>query len=147
MTPNGVIGLAGRWVAVGSGAQRLPLVYIDDVVDALIQAETAEGARGRVFNIVDTSPVTQDDYLLRAQAKLGSELKRLRVPTWMFMGLGWGVELLGKVLKRDVPLTRYRVRSLRPLANFDTTAAREQLGWTPRVGVEQGLKTTFEGKS
>lgn len=143
VTPNGVIGLAGRWVAVGSGAQRLPLVYIDDVVDALVQAETAEGARGRVFNIVDTSSITQEDYLLRAQAKLGSELKRLRVPTWMFMGLGWGVELLGKVLKRDVPLTRYRVRSLRPLANFDTSAAREQLGWTPRVGVEQGLKTTF----
>ncbi|WP_176140754.1 NAD-dependent epimerase/dehydratase family protein [Pseudoxanthomonas indica] len=143
VTPNGVIGLAGRWVAVGSGAQRLPLVYIDDVVDALLLAETAEGARGRVFNIVDTSAVTQDDYLLRAQAKLGSELKRLRVPTWMFMGLGWGVELLGKVLKRDVPLTRYRVRSLRPLANFDTSAAREQLGWNPRVGVEQGLKTTF----
>lgn len=144
VTPNGVIGLAGRWVAVGSGAQTLPLVYIDDVVDALVQAETAPQASGRVFNIVDTSAVTQEDYLRRAQAKLGGELKRLRVPTWTFMTLGFGVELLGKMLKRDVPLTRYRVRSLRPLANFDTSAAREHLGWTPRVGVEQGLRTTFD---
>lgn len=143
VTPNGVIGLAGRWVAVGSGAQTLPLVYIDDVVDALVQAADAPGAPGRVFNIVDTSAVTQEAYLQRAQRKLGGELKRLRVPVWMFMLLGWGVELLGKLLKREVPLTRYRVRSLRPLANFDTTAAREQLGWTPRVGVEQGLDATF----
>jgi predicted dehydrogenase/nucleoside-diphosphate-sugar epimerase len=143
VTPNGVIGLAGRWVAVGDGAQTLPLVYIDDVVDALVQAADAPGASGRVFNIVDTSAVTQEAYLQRAQRKLGGELKRLRVPVWMFMLLGWGVELLGKLLKRDVPLTRYRVRSLRPLANFDTTAAREQLGWTPRVGVEQGLDATF----
>jgi nucleoside-diphosphate-sugar epimerase len=54
-----------------------------------------------------------------------------------------GVELLGKILKRDVPLTRYRVRSLRPLAGFDTRAAREELGWTPRIGVEGGLDATF----
>ncbi|MGS1078612.1 NAD-dependent epimerase/dehydratase family protein [Pseudoxanthomonas beigongshangi] len=143
VTPNGVIGLAGRWVAVGSGAQTLPLVYIDDVVDALVQAADAPQAVGRVFNIVDTSAVTQEAYLQRAQRKLGGELKRLRVPTWTFLLLGWGVELLGKLLKREVPLTRYRVRSLRPLANFDTAAAREQLGWTPRVGVEQGLDATF----
>lgn len=143
VTPNGVIGLAGRWVAVGSGAQTLPLVYIDDVVDALVQAADAPQAVGGLFNIVDTSAITQEAYLQRAQRKLGGELKRVRVPTWTFLLLGWGVELLGKLLKRDVPLTRYRVRSLRPLANFDTTAAREQLGWTPRVGVEQGLDATF----
>jgi nucleoside-diphosphate-sugar epimerase len=59
------------------------------------------------------------------------------------MGLAWGVELLGKLLKRDVPLTRYRVRSLRPLARFDLTAARTRLGWTPRKGVRVGLDETF----
>jgi nucleoside-diphosphate-sugar epimerase len=46
-------------------------------------------------------------------------------------------------LKRDVPLTRYRVRSLRPLANFNVAAAHDRLGWTPRVGVQQGLDRTF----
>ena len=49
----------------------------------------------------------------------------------------------GRVLGRDVPLTRYRVHSLRPLANFDLAAARTKLGWTPRVGVRRGLDLTF----
>jgi nucleoside-diphosphate-sugar epimerase len=35
------------------------------------------------------------------------------------------------------------VRSLRPLANFDISAARNLLGWQPRVGVQQGLDLTF----
>lgn len=143
VTPNGVIGLAGRWVAVGSPSQTLPLVFVEDVVDALLLAETSVPALGGTFNIVDTTPVTQEAYLQHAQRKLGARLKRVRVPTWVFMGLGLGVELLGKVLKREVPLTRYRVRSLRPLANFDTRAAQERLGWTPRTGAGKGLDATF----
>ena len=143
VTPNGVIGLAGRWVAVGDGAQALPLVYVDDVVDALLCAAEAPLPAQRVFNVVDTSRITQQDYLARCRRKLGDEIKVVRVPRWTFMLLGFGVEQLGKVLRRDVPLTRYRVRSLRPLANFDTTAARADLGWTPRTGVEKGLDATF----
>jgi nucleoside-diphosphate-sugar epimerase len=51
--------------------------------------------------------------------------------------------MLGKMLGRNVPLTRYRVRSLRPLANFDISAARSKLGWEPRVGLRRGLDTMF----
>ena len=143
VTPNAVVALAGRWVAVGEGSQTLPLVYLDDVVDALLLAGESERAAGGLFHIVDPVQVTQQDYLERAQRKLGSELRVVRVPVKAFMGLAWGVELLGKLLKREVPLTRYRVRSLRPLANFDLGAANNELGWKPRVGVERGLQQTF----
>ena len=46
-------------------------------------------------------------------------------------------------MKRPVPLPRYPVRSLRPLANFDLSAARDVLGWQPRIGVRRGLEGTF----
>jgi nucleoside-diphosphate-sugar epimerase len=145
VTPNGTVALAGRWVAVGPAAQTLPLVYLDDVVDAVLLAADAPAAPGRVFHVVDPFEVTQGEYLQRCRARLGRALKVLRVPTALFMLLGFGVELLGRVLGRDVPLTRYRVRSLRPLANFNLEAAREGLGWTPRVGVRAGLDRTFGG--
>lgn len=147
VTPNAVISLAGRWVAVGPGDMSLPLVFVRDVIDALLLAGENPQAIGKVFNIVDTTQVTQQEYLDRAKEKLGDELKVVRVPTGLFMCLGWGVELLGKLLKRDVPLTRYRVRSLRPLANFNVSAARDVLGWKPRVGVARGLDETFGRRS
>ncbi len=143
VTPNAVVALAGRWIAVGEGAQTLPLVYVDDVVDALLLAAEAPGAAGELFNIVDPEEITQQEYLERAQRKLGTQLRVRRVSTRLFMTLAHGVELLGKLLRREVPLTRYRVRSLRPLARFDGTAAREKLGWQPRVGVRRGLDQTF----
>jgi predicted dehydrogenase/nucleoside-diphosphate-sugar epimerase len=143
VTPNGTIALAGRWIAIGGGRIPLPLIYRDDVVDALLRAAESPQAIGRIFNLVDTDTVDRDTYLRRCKAKLGAKLKLMHVPQWVFLCLAIGVELLGKILKREVPLTRYRVRSLRPLANFDTTAAREILGWTPRIGVRKGLDITF----
>jgi predicted dehydrogenase/nucleoside-diphosphate-sugar epimerase len=143
VTPNGTIALAGRWLAIGEPTQTLPLVYVDDVVDALLLAGESDAALGHVINVVDPATTTQQNYLDRAKRKLGSELRVMRVPVKVFMGLAYGVELLGKALKRDVPLTRYRVRSLRPLSNFDLTEARTRLGWEPRVGLARGLDATF----
>ncbi|MDE1892778.1 MAG: NAD-dependent epimerase/dehydratase family protein [Pseudomonadota bacterium] len=143
VTPNGTLALAGRWIAVGPATQTLPLVYVDDVVDALLLAAEAPAALGGTFNLVDPQIVTQGDYLAGVKRKLGGELKLLRLPTGVFMLLASGVEWLGKLLGRSVPLTRYRVRSLRPLANFDIASARSRLGWEPRVGVQRGLDGMF----
>ncbi|MEO7326799.1 MAG: NAD-dependent epimerase/dehydratase family protein [Dokdonella sp.] len=142
-TPNGTLAIAGRWIAVGEPDQTLPLVYLDDVVDALLLAADSDKALGQTINVVDPVAITQQAYLDRVKQKLGAELRLSRVPTGFFMFVARGVEVLGKVLKRDVPLTRYRVRSLRPLANFDTSAARSLLNWQPRVGVRRGLDLTF----
>jgi nucleoside-diphosphate-sugar epimerase len=141
--PNGVIALAGRWLLVGNGEASLPLVYVDDVVDALLLAGTRGDAVGKVFNVVDTTPISQNEYLAAYKAKLGGAAKVVRMPTGVMMFIAWGVELLGKLLKRDVPLSRYRVRSLRPLSNFDLAAARTVLEWQPRVGTREGLRRTF----
>ena len=143
VTPNGTLAIAGRWIAVGPASQTLPLVYVDDVVDALLLAADAPAATGQIINLVDPTAITQGDYLGRLKRKLGSELRLVRLPTGVFTLLACGVELLGKLLGRSVPLTRYRVRSLRPLANFDISAARTKLGWEPRVGLHRGLDSMF----
>ncbi len=142
-TPNATIAIAGRWIAVGPGSQTLPLVYIDDVVDALTLAARQPGIEGRVFNVIDPERVTHADYLAHCRRKLGAEVRMIRVPKPLFLLLASGVELLGKLLKRSLPLTRYRVQSLRPLANFDLAGATTGLGWKPGVGAREGLRRTF----
>lgn len=143
VTPNGTIALAGVWIAVGSGSQTIPLVYRDDVVDALLLAADEPGAIGRVFHLVDPTPVCQQAYLDRCRASPVGAPRILRLPAWTLLGLGFGVETLGRLLRREVPLTPYRVRSLRPLAGFDGSCARTALGWTPATGIDRGMDATF----
>ena len=131
-----------RWIAVGPRTQTLPLVYIDDVVDALLLAAEAPDAVGRVLHVVDPEPVTQAEYLACCSRHPGRP-GLLRIPAGAFAALGLAVELMGRALRRELPLSRYRVHSLRPLANVDSSTARQVLGWSPRVGVARGLHATF----
>ena len=43
----------------------------------------------------------------------------------------------------DLPLSWYRARLIRPLSDFDASAAKAHLGWIPEVGVREGLALTF----
>ena len=146
VTPNGVVAIAGRWIAVGPGDQTIPLVYVEDVVDALMLAATKPDVVARCFHVVDPRQSRQDEYLAAVCRHRGRDVRVHRVPRAAFLGLAVAVELLGKILHRTVPLTRYRVRSLRPLANFQLDAVRQDLGWEPRIGVEGGLARTFPAK-
>lgn len=142
VTPNGVVAIAGLWLAVGGARQRLPLVYLDDVVDALLQAADAPAGAEGLYNVVDATPVTQGEFLARARPVAGRRV--LRLPRIAMLALAMPIELLGRVLKREVPLTRYRVHSLRPLDRVEAARAGAVLGWRPAVGVAEGMRRVYD---
>jgi len=140
--PAGAIALAGRWLVVGSGDLYVPLVYIDNVVDALLLAAQQELPNGSIFQLVDPEGIRQRDYVETVR-RSGRKEKASYVPAWALKTAGFGVEILGKVLKRQVPLSRYRIDSITPLWPCDCTAAHTLLGWKPRYRVSEGLAITF----
>jgi nucleoside-diphosphate-sugar epimerase len=148
VAPNGVIALRG-WNLVGQGNLPLPLVYVEDLVDALLLAAASEAAEGGTFNVVDAERVTQSEYLARWREQV-HDVPLRRVPAWFVRMAATAAEGVAGVLGRTPTLSRYRVRSLRPLSPIDGSAAREVLGWAPRVGARRGLALTFgsaEGRS
>ena len=62
----------GRFnVIFGDGGSIMPLVYVDNVVDALVLAARRDEAIGRAYNVVDDDRITQREYLERMGAALG----------------------------------------------------------------------------
>jgi 2-alkyl-3-oxoalkanoate reductase len=140
--PSGTIGLAGRWLVVGPGKHHVPFVYVDNVVDAMLLASGENVANGSVFQLVDPEPIRQNEYVDYVR-RSGHPVKAMNVPAWLLSLASVGVELLGKLLKRPVPLTPYRVKSIAPLWPCDCSAAYTKLGWKPAVGLKEGLARTF----
>jgi predicted dehydrogenase/nucleoside-diphosphate-sugar epimerase len=140
VAPYGTIALAGRWVVVGSGNIPLPLVYIDDVVDALLLAARRDAVCGEIFQLVDDERITQRQYIDECRKHIGEKIRVIYVPRPVFYMAGVAIAALGKLLGRSVPLTRYRVASIRGIETFDCTRVRARLGWAPRIGVKRGMK-------
>jgi nucleoside-diphosphate-sugar epimerase len=101
----------------GDGEQSRDFTYVENVVDATLRAAEAEGASGRMFNIASGSPVSVN----RVAEVVG--------------------EILGKPVERV--FAPPRAGDIRD-SWADITAARDVLGWQPRVSIEEGLRRTVE---
>ena len=125
----------GRWLVLGNGKLELPLVYIDDVVDAITSSVAKHLVKGEVIQIIDPDRLTQDDVLDLAGAK-----KILRVPRPIVFALGKLSELPMNVLGRQSPIAVYRLKSALAQLHYESDRAHELLGWAPRVGVREGIR-------
>jgi nucleoside-diphosphate-sugar epimerase/predicted dehydrogenase len=118
-------------VALGAGDVALPLVHVDDVVDALVRAGRTAVPRGAIYHVVDDARVTRAT-LARAIAA-GDGARAICVPTAGMRALGLACEALARGLRRPAPLSRYRVQSTAARVTFDCSRAARELGWRPRA--------------
>jgi predicted dehydrogenase/nucleoside-diphosphate-sugar epimerase len=130
VSPYGAIELAGRWIVVGSGKLKLPLVEVNDVVGGLLAAAERPGICGRVFQLVDARGLTQRDYIAACRRAAGSGPRATFVPRLTLLALGAALDVVSRIIGRGLPLSVYRVRSIKQLT-FDCSAARTELGWRP----------------
>ncbi|MGZ3562510.1 MAG: NAD-dependent epimerase/dehydratase family protein [Vulcanimicrobiaceae bacterium] len=130
-------------MVLGDGTLRLPLVYIEDVVDAIFAAMERRLTGGETVQLVDTNLPTQNEILRRA---LDSRAKIIRIPRPVVFVLGGISEIALGMLKRQSPLSRYRLRSALARRTYVSEAAVRLLDWTPRIGVDAGINASIDGK-
>jgi len=143
LTPEVARRMGNLFVILGDGTRELPLVYVEDVIDAIVLAAETSKFDGRVFHIVDQTRLTQNQVVHDYISKNAKKAKVIHVPVAIVYGLALGFEVLSKVLNRPVPLSIYRVKSALARMQFDCTRAENELGWQPRVGVASGLQETM----
>jgi predicted dehydrogenase/nucleoside-diphosphate-sugar epimerase len=140
---NGAVArrAGGRWLVLGDGKLELPLVYIDDVVDAILASVDKRLTGGEIIQIIDGAQLTQRDVLELA----GGGAPAIRVPRAVVFGLGKLSELPLGALGRPSPIALYRLQSALARLRWGTGKAEQLLGWTPRVGVREGIRRELAG--
>jgi nucleoside-diphosphate-sugar epimerase/predicted dehydrogenase len=132
-----------------AGSPRIPagLVYVDDVIEAMLAAARSDVPSGSVYNVTDSSGCNQEE-LARALTQVsGGRIRPLFAPYPLVWAAMFGVDLLSLVRHRKLGTARYRLhRTLAPM-RFECAAARKDLGWRPRVPLAMGLARTLEQES
>ncbi|MBI5307204.1 MAG: NAD-dependent epimerase/dehydratase family protein [Planctomycetes bacterium] len=125
---------------IGSGDFILPLVYIDNLVSAILNSIGNESAYNQIFNVVDAHQVNKAHYVDMVLKQLHPGAFVFNIPYWLIYSAVWGQEILCRLLRRSPFLTCYRLTSSQRPIVYHSDRIRDALGWKAPVGFEAAAK-------
>ena len=137
---------AGQLARIGSRPNLIDTIYVDNAADAhLLAAERlAPGSAisGKVYFISQGEPIPMWEMVNKLLDAAGAPPVSRRVPVWLALSLAAAFEGTYRLLKIDGEprLTRFVVSEMSTAHWFDISAARRDLGYSPRVSIADGLK-------
>ncbi|MDG2344616.1 MAG: NAD-dependent epimerase/dehydratase family protein [Opitutae bacterium] len=139
----------GRLRIVGDGSAKVDVSYVGNVADAHLDAfdalERGKGA-GQAYFISQGEPVDLWPWLNSILEGLGQPPLTQKIPLPLAYGIGALCEGAWKVLRRrtDPPITRFVAVELAKDHYFDINKAQHELGYRPRVSMNEALKLTIQ---
>lgn len=134
----------GKFVMIGNGRNYYHLGYIDNLVDAFILAMTKKEALGRAFLIGHDGYMTVNEMIGMIADAVGTKKPKIKVP----FGIVWIAavlcEFICKIIKVEPPLFRRRLDFFSMSRAFSIERAKRELGFVPKISVEEGLKRTAQ---
>lgn len=127
---------------INEGKACIDITYVDNVVDALLLCQNApDTLLGRTFNITNGEPIYLIDLLEKLFHKLNYPFKLKPISYNTAYGVASIMELISNTILfgKEPILTRYTVGLLAFSQTLDITAAVQELGYKPRVTIEEGL--------
>jgi nucleoside-diphosphate-sugar epimerase len=135
--------IAGFKLILAHPDYRLPMTYVDNVADAVLLAARADDAIGNAFTIVDGN-VRQADYIVSYLAASGERWRPVFLPVGAVAFAALLLERGLRLARRRSPVTYHQVRRATQSASYDCSRAARALGWTPAVGIDEGLRRAFQ---
>ena len=136
-------GLArGHFPMIGDGTPFYHLTFIDDLVEGFRLCGTVPSARGRTYIIAGPRYTTLEKLVQMVAKELNVAPPRLHLPVWPFWTAGLLCELVCVPLHVEPPIFRRRVDFYTKSRAFDTMRARKELGYVPRVDLDEGIRRT-----
>jgi nucleoside-diphosphate-sugar epimerase len=132
----------GRFPMLGSGEVFYHLTYVDDLVRGFALCGQMPAAAGRTYILAGPEYTTLNELVGLIAAELGVQPPRLHLPVWPVWIAGALCELVCVPFGINPPLFRRRVDFYRKSRAFDTTRAREELGYNPTVDLRTGIHRT-----
>jgi nucleoside-diphosphate-sugar epimerase len=127
----------------GSGRTLYHPLYIDNLVDAHVLAMAPGKGDGKVYLIADDEYVQIEDLVRRVAGAMGVPVRIPHFPVWPVVVVGHIVEKACRPFKIAPPIFPRRVDWYRQNRAFNIAAARRDLGYAPKVGLDEGLRRTY----
>ena len=134
---------AGSLPILGDGENIVDLTYIENVVDALLLcAESPANTLGKKYNISNGEPVKIWKLVERICAELNLQPPKRKISYRAANAAAAALEFFYKLIptQPEPPLTRISVSMMANSTTLDISAARNELGYQPKISVDEGFE-------
>ncbi len=137
---------AGKGIIVGTGNNAIPLVYITDVVQALLLALDSKQTIGHIYNISNDQPLTQKQYFSAIAQEMGVAPPRIHVPYYPMYAVAYAAERVTALSGYRIPplATRHGIKILGEDGRLSIDKARNELGYVPHVSIREAVQLTAD---
>jgi dihydroflavonol-4-reductase len=133
-----------RFVLLGDGSPHFQMVYVDDLTEGFRLAAETPAAVGRTYIVAGGEAPTLNELVDEIAAVAHVAPPRTRLPVWPFWVAGAICEGICVPLGIEPPIFRRRVAFFTKNRWFDTSRARDELGYAPKVRLRDGIRRTLD---
>ncbi|MBI4829284.1 MAG: NAD-dependent epimerase/dehydratase family protein [Nitrospinae bacterium] len=137
---------SGRLMRVGNGANLVDMVYVENAADACLNAldrlVPGSPVSGAAYFITNGAPVKLWEWVDDILARLDLPKVTRAVSASAAYRIGAAFEIAWRLLgiRGEPPMTRFLALQLSSSHWFDISRARRELGYSPAVGYEEGMR-------
>lgn len=132
------------FIIINNGDFILPLVYIDNLVEAIILAIANAHDAGQTYNVIDSDRITKKEYVNILLRKLYPKAVFMYFPYLALYGITYLQEVICTLTRRKPFLTRYRLVSSQRNIVYDSSKIRKELGWNPSITFREAVSSVAE---
>jgi nucleoside-diphosphate-sugar epimerase len=132
-----------RLPMLGKGEIFYHLTYIDDLVEGFRLCGEHPAAANRTYILAGPEVTTLKELTALIAQAAGVVPPRLHLPVWPFWIAGAACEAVCVPFGIEPPLYRRRVDFYTKSRSFDISRARREIGYAPRVALQEGISRTL----
>ena len=137
---------SGKFPVVGDGLQRRSMVYIDNLVDGVIDAELTPGAKGQGYWVADARAYTVNEIVETVGRALTDEGFSVKPPSTRLPAIAGRVAKLGDRIVQGLGRYQQQLHVLGEMNHTiacDISATRRDLGYNPSVELYEGMRRSI----
>ena len=135
----------GRFFFIGPGNNLRHPIYIDDFMSGLeLAAAAGREVSGRTFNLAGPRWMTVKEMVGEFAQALWVPVPAFHLPRWLGLTVGWTAEQVSAIVGAEPPVSRRTLAFFENDNAFDIGAARQALGFQPRIDLAEGARAVIE---
>lgn len=139
-----IIDCLGVVLLPKDGVKSVSLIHVDDLTNAMCRMIEPENTKGQTYCLANEKPVALEQLGRLIAQVLNKKTGEVRLPVWLIKMISNFAQRVS-VRRKPLLLTPDKVQELKqPLWECDSSKARREWGFSPMIGLEEGICQTIE---